>query len=53
MGKESRVAKKQLDELRRRIDSLEARVRTAPNTLAKERLTKELDEARRQLQRSK
>jgi hypothetical protein len=53
MSKESRLAKRQQDDLRHRIASLEARVKSAPNTLARERYSKELDDARRQLQRMK
>lgn len=51
MSKEKRVANKLRTELRNRAQQLEARIATAVNTLARERYSKELAEAKRQLVR--
>ncbi|MDN7429104.1 hypothetical protein [Burkholderia sp. AU45388] len=51
MSKEKRAANKQRTEPRNRVRQLEARVETAPNTLARERYSKELADAQRQLVR--
>lgn len=51
MSKQSRLQNKQRADLKNKIRQLEARLAGAPNTLAREKYSKELDEAKRILQR--
>lgn len=51
MSKQSRLQNKLRAELQNKIRQLEARLASAPNTLAKEKYTKDLNEARRSLLR--
>lgn len=51
MSKQRNVQNKLRAELQNKVRQLEARLASAPNTLAKEKYTKELNEVRRNLQR--
>lgn len=51
MSKENRAKQRQRAELKDQITRLEARLAAAPNTLAKEKYSKELAEAKRAMQR--
>lgn len=51
MSKEKRACDKLRNELRQKIISLESRVKTAPNTLAREHYSKQLAVVRLQIQR--